>query len=117
MAGKPPPPRAGQPQDKPEPVAMNLDTLEREGGTPGPFPIILSKKRILLSDPQEVDWQKLLAALRDPVVFFHLVIPPDDHRAFFGAHLPTWKMNRLMAGYMAHYGLPSPGEVSASPTP
>jgi hypothetical protein len=107
-------PRGGQ-QDKPPPVALNLDTLEREGGTREPFVIVLGGERLLLSDPAEVDWQKLLTALRDPYVFFRLVIPPDDAETFFGTAMPGWKMNKLMQAYMAHYGLPSPGEANASP--
>lgn len=104
----------GGDQDKPAPVALNLDTLEREGGAREPFVVVLASKRLLLSDPQEIDWQKLLTALRDPHVFFRLIVPPDDHELFFGAEMPGWKMNKLMEAYMAHYGLPSPGEANAS---
>jgi hypothetical protein len=107
-------PAAAQ-QDKPAPVSLNLDTLEREGGTPEPFVVVLAGERLLLSDPAEVDWQKLMAAIRDPHVFFRLIIPPDDHKTFFDATLPGWKMNKLMQSYMEHYGLPSPGEAVASP--
>lgn len=103
--------------DKPAPIALNLDTLEREGGATEPFAVVLGGERLLLSDPAEVDWQKLLAALRDPYVFFRLVIPPDDHEVFFGTAMPGWKMNKLMESYMAHYGLQSPGEANASPVP
>jgi hypothetical protein len=110
-------PAAGRPEDQPAPVSLNLDTLEREGGTRPPFVVVLGGRRLLLSDPAEVDWQKLLVAMRDPHVFFRLIIPPDDHDAFFGAALPGWKMNQLMTTYMAHYGLPSPGEAIASPAP
>lgn len=104
-------------QDKRAPIALNLDTLEREGGAPDPFVFVHGGERILLSDPQEIDWQKLLAALRDPMVFFRLVVPPDDHKVFFGTDMPGWKMNRLMQEYMTHYGLPSPGEATASLVP
>jgi hypothetical protein len=103
--------------DKPAGVSLNLDTLEREGGPQDPFVLVLGGERILLSDAAEMDWQKLLASLNDPRVFFRLVIPPDDHKTFFGTDMSAWKMNKLMESYMAHYGLPSPGEANASPAP
>jgi hypothetical protein len=111
--GSSPGPR--RPPDKPAPVALNLDTLEREGGPTDPFVFVHGGERILLSDPAEMDWQKLLNAMRDPVVFFQLVIPPDCRDAFFNAPMAGWKMNKLMQSYMAHYGMSSPGEANASP--
>lgn len=87
------------------PVALDLDALEREGA-PGPFDIILGGKRFLLSDPQEVDWQDLMAAMANPHMFFRLVMPPEDHQQFFETRLPSWKMRKLMQRYQDHYGIP-----------
>lgn len=86
--------------------ALDLDAMEREGSTE-PFEFLLQGNRYLLSDPTEVDWQDLLAALGNPHMFFRLVLPPDDYREFFSTKLPSWKMNRLMDKYTDHYGLPS----------
>lgn len=86
-------------------VALDLDALEREGA-PGPFDIMLGGKRYLLSDPQEVDWQDLIAAMSNPHMFFRLVLPPEDHHQFFETRLPSWKMRKLMARYQDHYGIP-----------
>lgn len=92
---------------------MDLDTLEREGGHPAPFRFVLGGHQYMMSDPQEIDWQKLVAAMTNPYLFFKLTLPPDDHDAFFAATLPSWKMNALMTGYQKHYGIPSPGELNA----
>ena len=103
-------PQAGSPE-----VSLDLDALEREGGTPEPFTVHLAGERIMFSDPKDLDWQALLDDMGDPRRFFRLVVPPDSHETFFSAYLPTWKMDVLMSAYLQHYGLPSPGNASASP--
>lgn len=97
-----------------KPAALDLDSMEREG-TVGPFDFILEGKRYLMSDPQEVDWQDLMAAISNPVMFFRIVLPADDRAAFFAAKLPTWKMNKLMERYQEHYGLPSAPNAAGLP--
>jgi hypothetical protein len=96
-------------------AALDLDTLEREGGTLPVFDFVHSGKRYMLSDPQEVDWQKLILAMSNPVRFLQMVMPPEDHHEFFTAPLPTWKMNALMDAYLKHYGLPGVGEAPVLP--
>lgn len=96
------------------PVALDLDKMEREGA-PGPFDFTLEGRRYIMSDPQEVDWQDLLSAMQNPVMFFRLVLPPDDQRAFFQTRLPSWKMNKLMTAYQDHYGLPTAGNPAGLP--
>lgn len=91
---------------EPTTPALDLDALEREGA-PGPFDFTLEGRRYIMSDPKEVDWQDLLAAMQNPVMFFRLVLPTDDQHEFFKTRLPAWKMNRLMESYQNHYGLPS----------
>lgn len=88
------------------PVALDLDKLEREGA-PVPFDFTLEGRRYLMSDPKEVDWQDLLAAMSNPHMFFRLVLPPEDHQPFFETRLASWKMNKLMQRYQDHYGLPT----------
>ncbi len=97
------------------PVAIDLDKMEREGGTPKPFDFMLKGRRYLMSDPQEVDWQDLIAALQNPVMFFRLVLPPDDQREFFTTKIPAWQMNKLMQSYQDHYGLPNAGNAAGLP--
>lgn len=87
------------------PAALDLDKLEREG-TPAPFDFILNERRYIMSDPQEVDWQDLMAAFSNPHMFFRLVLPPEDRSTFFDQRLPSWKMNKLVASYQDHYGIP-----------
>jgi hypothetical protein len=96
-------------------AAMNLDELEREGGPTQPFDFVLEGKRYLLADPQDLDWQDIISAMSNPVMFFRLVLPPEDHATFFKARIAGWKMNALMRGYQDHYGLPSQGEAGALP--
>lgn len=103
-----------QPEQRPS-AALDLDALEREGGTPPVFDFIHSGRRYILSDPQEVDWQSLILAMSNPVRFLQMVIPPEDHDSFFSSPLATWKMNALMDRYLKHYGLPTPGEAGALP--
>lgn len=88
------------------PAAIDLDSLEREGAQ-GPFDFVLEHKRYLLSDPQEVDWQDLIAALSNPVMFFRLTLPAEDRVQFFTTRIPTWKMHKLINAYLEHYGIPS----------
>ena len=102
-------------QDKPTPVALNLDKIERESA-PEPFVVTLDGKRISFEDPQELDWQVLMVALRDPHAFFKHVVPEEHQDTFFKPGLiPLWKMNRLMEAYMSHHGIPvDAGNVLAS---
>ncbi len=90
--------------------ALDLDKLEREGAV-GPFDFVLDGKRFMMSDPQEVDWQDLLSAMQNPTMFFRLVLPAEDQPEFFRTRLPSWKMNKLMAAYQDHYGLPNAGNA------
>ncbi len=96
-------------------TALDLDALEREGGSPVPFVFQLSGKRYLLSDPKEIDWQDLVSALSSPYMFFKLMLPADDHEQFFSTKVPSWKLNALVEAYIKHYGLPNAGESNALP--
>lgn len=97
------------------PIDLNLDALDREGGTPAPYAVVLGGKRYVFGDLREMDWQRLLEALRNPYVLFEYVLSADDYAAFLKAELPAWKLNKLLEGYKEHYGLPSLGEAAASP--
>lgn len=94
-------------------VAMDLDALEREGEIPGPFTFQHGGKTFQMLDPQDIDWQDLLAALRNPALFIRFAMPLTDQKDFFGQRLAAWKMNKLMEAYVAHFGLPDLGNASA----
>lgn len=96
------------------PVALDLDAVEREDAK-GPFGFRHLGRRYTLTDPQEIDWQQLLVAQRDPLYFITIALPKDDREEFFNTKMPSWKMNRLVEDYMKHYGLTSPGEAGGSP--
>lgn len=109
----------GQSPAEDGPDAIDLDSIEREGGTPMPFRFKMKlpdgkQKTFVLSDPQEIDWQNLILAMRDPLMFLRLVLPPDDHTAFFGTPMASWKLNKLMERYQQHYGLTNLPEASGS---
>lgn len=95
------------------PVALDLDTLEREGDTPGPFTFIHDGDTYSMVDPQEVDWQDLLSGLRNPVLFVRFAMSAEDQKRFFAKHVPAWKMNKLMGAYSDHFGLPDLGNANA----
>jgi hypothetical protein len=97
------------------PAALDLDKLEREGHAAAPFDFVLSGKRYMMSDPQEVDWQDLMAGMNNPVMFFRLVLPREDQAQFFAERIPGWKMNTLMKRYQDHYGLPSGPNAAGLP--
>lgn len=100
---------AARDQDKPAPISLNLDSLEREGD-PGPFVIVFGGDRIQFTDAMEIDWQKLVAALRSPAAFFRLTLSAEDARKFLSATVPTFKLRKLMDAYRDHFGLVEPGE-------
>ncbi len=105
-------PNGTNPAEQP-PAALDLDTLEREGGSPIPFVFQLAGKRYLLADPKEADWQELVSGLTNPYIFFKTMLPPDDQRTFFETKLSSWKLNALIEAYIKHYGLPPVGESDA----
>lgn len=106
--------------DKPTP-ALNLDTLEREGGTPEPYIVELGGRVYSLVDPKERDYADVLQAQREiadgnTLKALEIYVAPEDRNAFFANRLPGWKIDALIKGYHEHFGLPVPGESSASRT-
>ena len=92
---------------------LDLDALEREGGPAKPYQFKLGGKVYTMIDPQEIDWQDLISSLRNPALFIRYAMTTEDQKAFFDARVPSWKMNKMMEGYQAHYGLPDLGNASA----
>ncbi len=95
------------------PVALDLDTLEREGGTQEVFKFRLHARDWILADPTEFDWQDVVVLFTDPYGFFRRTLPADDVAEFFSHRIPAWKLNVLIERYIKHYGLPTPGEANA----
>lgn len=99
--------------DKPN-VALNLDTLEREGA-PTEFATVHAGKRIVMTDALEIDWQVLIDAMSNPHKFFKLIVPDKDQGHFFEHRMPSWKMRALMDAYTEHHGLTDQGNLVALP--
>lgn len=97
----------------PLPVALDLDALEREGGTAEAFRFSHNRRVYTMLDPQEIDWQDLLSGLRNPALWIRFAMTTEDQREFFSSRVPAWKMNALMRQYQQHYGLPDPGNANA----
>lgn len=101
------------PSDKPAPVSLNLDTLEREGA-PGPFAVVFAGKHVTFTDAMEVDYHDLLTlAQGDPDKFFDVVLAPEDAEHFRTNKFPMWKLRTLVESYQTHYGI-DPGNLGAS---
>lgn len=100
-------------EDKPLPVSLDLDSLEREGAKADPFTFHHQGRSYTMIDPQEIDWQDLLSGLRNPALFVRFALNTADQAEFFTSRVPAWKMNKLMEGYTKHYGLPDLGNLSA----
>ena len=113
-AGPSVPPADGVPthQDTPKPV-LDLDTWEAEGINRRPFTFKHNDRVWTLTDPMEVDWQELLLALRNPVVFFATVMPREQRRPFLDTKMSVRKMRKLMSEYEKHFGLDTPGNELA----
>jgi hypothetical protein len=99
-------------EKKPAPV-FDMDALEREGAVPEPFTFQYEGATYHMLDPQEIDWQNLLSGLRNPALFVRFAMPLDEQRDFFARQVPSWKMNKLMAAYQDHFGLPDLGNANA----
>lgn len=98
--------------DKPAPISLNLDTLERENGVEVPFVAVIGGKTLVFSDPAEQPWQDLMD-LDDPEEFARMCLSEDDRGHFLEHPLEAWKMNELLRAFQAHYGLGDRGNASA----
>lgn len=102
--------------DKPQPVSLNLDALEREGEQ-DPFVFVLGGDRFVCRDIEDEDWQ-ILSKIdeSDPEDTFRLLLG-DDFEKFATHRLPLWKLKKLMAAWREHTGTPvDAGEGLGSPT-
>lgn len=96
-----------------EPVDLDLDALERDGNRPGPYSFRIEGVRFTLTDPRELDWQDLLVAQRNPLMFIKFTMGPEQYKTFLATHVPEWKMERLMIAFFKHFGMADSPEARA----
>ncbi len=96
-----------------QPVDLDLDALERDGSRPGPFSFQIEGKRFQLSDPQDVDWQDLLVAQRNPLMFIRFTLGEQSYKEFLALKIPEWKIEKLMVAFFKHFGMTDSPEVRA----
>jgi hypothetical protein len=94
-------------------VTFDLDALEREGAVAEQFTFQYEGESFTMLDPQDIDWQNLLSGLRNPALFIRFAMPMEAQKRFFAKQVPAWKMNKLMAAYQEHYGIPDLGNANA----
>jgi hypothetical protein len=92
-------------------VHFSLDTFEREK-TYEPFAADLGGRRVVMTDPQELEWVDL-AELESPAEFIDLCMAEEDKTHLLSLGLTSWQMNGLMDAYMAHYGIGNRGKGRA----
>lgn len=97
---------------KSENVTINLDTIEYE--KKDEFSFVLAGRRIVLTDPNLVDW-KILAEMQRPIELLKHVTVSDEDRTWLREHpLPIEGLHQLMDKYAKHYGLPEMGKGAGS---
>lgn len=96
-------PRPRAVPDKPAGIALNLDTMKREGEVADDFVVVLEGKPRKFTDPFELDWQDA-AQINDPVAMFAKALSAQDHADLMAAKIPVWKINTLAETYMRHFG-------------
>lgn len=117
QAAAPPPaaqPATGEPTPVPAgKVHLDLDALDRDGTQPGPFVFTLSGQRFVLDDPRDIDWQDLIIAQRNPLMFIKFTMGDEQYKSFLALRVPEWKMERLMVEFWKHFGVTDSPEVRA----
>ena len=92
-------------------VHFSLDTYEREK-VYEPFAADLGGRRIVMTDPQELEWLDL-ATLESPAEFIDLCMGDEDREYLLSLKLKSWQLNGLMDAYMSHYGIGDRGKGRA----
>ena len=101
--------------DKPSPVSLNLDVLEREDERE-PFVFVLGGDRFVCRDIEDEDWQVLTRIDEDdPADTFKLLLG-KDYEKFSKHELPLWKLKKLMESWREHTGALDMGESTALST-
>jgi hypothetical protein len=91
-------------------VDFDLDAVERET-TFKPFTFTVKDPKkdneprvIVLSDPAELDYQKLLE-IESPIGFLRYVASQPDRDFLAQAKIEGWRLGKLMEAYYRHYNL------------
>ncbi len=113
MSGESTDPAVDEAPGPPVAVDLDLDTLERDGSRPGPYRIRLSGQVFEFQDPRDIDWQDLVMAQRNPLLFLKFCLGEEQYKLFSVLPLPDWGMEKLMKGFFRHFGMGDSPEVSA----
>ncbi len=102
--------------DKPADVSLNLDKLEREGGEPEPFVVVLGGERFVFANLDDEDWQ-LVADIDedDPRDALRLLLG-ERYEKFAEHKLPLWKLRHLLDAWREHTTGTDAGNAVASRT-
>lgn len=95
-------------------IAMNLDTIEREGGPLEPFVVVVGGREVSFTDAAELDWQVL--AGMGPYDFFTYCLSDEDREYVLTQPLKGWQINAMLKAYQKHFGLGEPGNAAGSRT-
>ena len=98
--------------DTPGGVDFNMDTYEREGERPKPFTTVIGGRRIVLSDPTNLDWQDL-ADMDDPFELADKCMRPEDRDYFLEHRAPAYKLQAMAQAFQKHYGMGNAGNAGA----
>lgn len=93
--------------DKPSPVGLNLDILEREGVVPPLFAFVSAGRRFEMRDPFDLsadEVQSLLTAGGDLPTAFTVLMGADEADEFLPA-VPLWKLTAVIEAWYGHYGI------------
>lgn len=82
-------------------VHFDLDTVERDE-TFEPFAVTIKGRRIVISDPADIDYQDLLT-VQQPLEFFKFTMSQEDRDYLREQHFPGWRLGKLFEAYLDHY--------------
>lgn len=86
-------------------IVLDLDVEERDPKDSRPvFAAVVGGRRIVMTDPEELDWQDLYE-IQTPQDFLYACLSTEDRKHLFEQKLPAWKLGKLVTAFMNHYGL------------
>lgn len=88
-------------------IDLNLDTAERPADqVKPPFAFAWKGRRVVLTDPADVDYQNLLE-IENPLQFLRYTATQED-RDFLASKegsMEGWRLNLMMESYYKHFGM------------
>lgn len=89
----------------PESVDLDLDAYERPAEEIIPdFSVRLGGRKIVMTNPDDIDWQDLLL-IENPVDFLRYCVGKEDAKHILSIAMPGHKFAKLMTSYQEHYGV------------